>query len=254
MISNNNSSIFGITMEPLNMIGIFAFGIFGRTVLKSVLGGAATPVILLSLAGYVYYLKQKERHKLEMNRNNLNHMAKNLGNANRFSSTYGNGMGVATGSSTVNSSFNNKMYTGSSSNNLSSKIGSNTNIRGSSYNLSSTSLNGVSNIRNNNNSFQSSLRELDNTIQNRFGSQSGTIKITKRERRRIQGMYDKKFAQNSNSSKTSNSHSEKQNITHNADDGAVQCTQQENRKERRLYKGRRKRRNRKLTTNIKYAD
>eukprot|EP00943_MAST-04B_sp_MAST-4B-sp1_P006923 g6923.t1 len=234
------------------MIGIFAFGIFGRTILKSVLGGAATPVILLSLAGYVYYLKQKERHKLELNRTNLNRMSQNLSNANRFSSTYGNGVGVTTGSS--NSTFNNKMYSGSSSNKLRSRIGSNANIVGSSYNLSSTPLNGASDNRNNKSSFQSSLRELDNIIQNRFGPQSGTIKITKRERRRIQGMYDKKFAQNCNSSSTSNSNSEKQHLTHNADDVAVQCTQQENRKERRLYKGRRKRRNRKLTTNIKYAD
>ena len=52
--TNNNASptIFGITMGPLNMVGIFAAGIVGRSILKTFLGGAASPIILLLLAGY----------------------------------------------------------------------------------------------------------------------------------------------------------------------------------------------------------
>ena len=59
----SDSSLFGY--KPLNVLGIFAVGVLGRTLLKSILGGAATPAILLLLAGYVYYLKTKEQEKQE---------------------------------------------------------------------------------------------------------------------------------------------------------------------------------------------
>ena len=108
------------------------------------------------------------------------------------------------------------------------------------YHLSSSPISGDGRSKNKNNindTFQASLRELDNKMQNRFGPQSGTIKITKKERRRIQGVYDRKF------------------VSQKKDDSSVKLAQQENKKERRLYKGRtRKRRNRKLTTTIKFAD
>ena len=275
--TNNNASptIFGITMGPLNMVGIFAAGIVGRSILKTFLGGAATPIILLLLAGYVYYLKQKEKEKQEINRNNLNYMSQNISNANRFSSMYGGGSSSTNSSNSIGtgggiSSQNNKMYSNGASN-----IGFNNNrynnglppsmrmrnmnrnggkSSSSSYNLSSSPISGDGRSKNKNNindTFQASLRELDNKMQNRFGPQSGTIKITKKERRRIQGVYDRKFGSQTNNknNKSGNNSSQKK------DDSSVKLAQQENKKERRLYKGRtRKRRNRKLTTTIKFAD
>ena len=62
----SNSSLLGV--KPLNVLGIFAVGVLGRTLLKSFLGEAATPVILLLLGGYVYYLKAKEQEKQEINK------------------------------------------------------------------------------------------------------------------------------------------------------------------------------------------
>ena len=242
----SNSSLLGV--KPLNVLGIFAVGVLGRTLLKSILGEAATPVILLLLGGYVYYLKAKEQEKQEINKQNLNSMTQNLSNMNNFASVYGTG-GLGKGTS-----FSSKLH-GSNSNTMHSSLAKpgNHNIRPSPYNLSSTPLNGglSTGTRTTNGSrFEESLRELDNRIHNRFGPQSGTIKITKKERRRIQGIYDKQFV-NRNS----------KNLTENNGDQNVTLCEAEtseadnDKKGRRLYKGRtRKRRHRKLTTTIKYAE
>ena len=94
------------------------------------------------------------------------------------------------------------------------------------------------------------MRELDNRIYNRFGPQSGTIKITKKERRRIQGIYDKQLVNRKSKNSTEN------NGDQNMASREVETSEADNNKKgRRLYKGRtRKRRHRKLTTTIKYAE
>ena len=239
----SDSSLFGY--KPLNVLGIFAVGVLGRTLLKSILGGAATPAILLLLAGYVYYLKTKEQEKQEINKQNLNNMTQNLSNMNNFASVYGAG-GLGKGTS-----FSSKLH------------GSNPNTAPSSwakprnhsipYNLSSTPLNGGLSTGTGTakgSCFEESLRELDNRIYNRFGPQSGTIKITKKERRRIQGIYDKQLVNRKSKNSTEN------NGDQNMASREVETSEADNNKKgRRLYKGRtRKRRHRKLTTTIKYAE
>ena len=242
----SDSSLFGY--KPLNVLGIFAVGVLGRTLLKSILGGAATPAILLLLAGYVYYLKTKEQEKQEINKQNLNNMTQNLSNMNNFASVYGAG-GLGKGTS-----FSSKLH-GSNPNATSSSWAKpgNRSISSSSYNLSSTPLNGGLSTGTGTakgSCFEESLRELDNRIYNRFGPQSGTIKITKKERRRIQGIYDKQFVNRKSKHSTENNANQSMALRE------VETSEMDNNKKgRRLYKGRtRKRRHRKLTTTIKYAE
>ena len=75
--------------SKMTMATIFLAGIVGRTVLKALLGDAASPVVLLLIGGFLYYYRHQENLKQQQTADGLRSMQSNMGSVEGFTAAFG---------------------------------------------------------------------------------------------------------------------------------------------------------------------
>ena len=140
------SSSTGRSLGIYATVGVFLGGIVLRTLLRSIVGDAASALVILLFGGGLYYYRRQEQRKHEETLEGLRHLKTDISRTVGFSSAYGGGMG-GIGS-------------------MGGRVGAEPGSRG----LNNTSRDEL---------LHSPAFELGR--QNRFGPQSGTIKLSRSE-------------------------------------------------------------------------
>lgn len=140
------SSNTGRSLGVYATVGVFLGGIVLRTLLRSIVGDAASALVILLFGAGLYYYRRQEQRKHSETLEGLRHLKTDISRAGGFSSAYGGGTG-GIGS-------------------LGGRVGAEPGSRG----LNNTTREEL---------LHSSAFELGR--QNRFGPQSGTIKLSRSE-------------------------------------------------------------------------
>ena len=99
-----NTGMYGGFSKTM-LVVIFVAGMIGRTILKALLGDAASPVVLLLLGGFLYYYRYQQKLKQEQTVEGIRNMQNNIGSVNSegFSTVFGGRGGNSRGSNMMNS-------------------------------------------------------------------------------------------------------------------------------------------------------